>query len=391
MNSEALKYLDLIRQYAQDPIVSVALVLAVIDQESSFDPRAESLAGARGLMQIMPETAKDIWVRVLSQSASDFSSVNLFDPTTSIKLGTAYLKWLSTLPGLGRTENLLAGYNAGPGAVQHYGGVPPYAETQAYVKAVTAKMAEYHSELEKSVGNRSKWLVVAPPDNWRAAISVDDPTNYQTLAKLLDLPCKVRQDLKKVFVGIPRGFTPPPSPKPAKYDVEKVNPVSFPSGIVLSAETDDRFNKPDSWYRSANANPAPLFWLTDDNLDSKLSAHFRLHEFACHDTKYTALRVDPLLVLWLESVRSKLGVAIGVSSAYRPPPYNATLPGAALNSYHCDGRAADIFTYEGSGVSLDRLYDVVVSVVKSSGGVGYYPSGNFVHLDTRGYESRWTG
>lgn len=122
----ATEYDDLIRRYAADHAVSPDLVRAVIQAESGFNPRAVSPKGAMGLMQLMPATARELGV------------ANPFHPAENIRGGVAYLASLLTRYRH-NVELALAAYNAGPGSVARYGNtVPPYRETQAYVKRINA-------------------------------------------------------------------------------------------------------------------------------------------------------------------------------------------------------------------------------------------------------------
>jgi len=112
-------------RYGIDP----ALLKGLIRQESNFDPTATSSAGARGLTQLMPSTAAAL-------------GVDPSDPAQAIDGGARYLKEQLDRFG-GDPAKALAAYNAGPGAVTAAGGVPPYAETQAYVQRVLAYAQQY--------------------------------------------------------------------------------------------------------------------------------------------------------------------------------------------------------------------------------------------------------
>jgi hypothetical protein len=109
------------RQYRVDP----RLVFAVMRAESNFDPQARSHRNAQGLMQLIPETAER------------FAVTDAFDPVQNVRGGVRYLRWLLSY-FRGDVVLALAAYNAGEGAVDRFGGVPPYAETMAYVARIRA-------------------------------------------------------------------------------------------------------------------------------------------------------------------------------------------------------------------------------------------------------------
>jgi soluble lytic murein transglycosylase-like protein len=113
-------------RYGLDP----AILHGLIQQESGFNPNSQSSAGAMGLTQLMPGTASSLGVR------------NPLNPTEAIEGGARYLAQLMSQFG-GNPTDALAAYNAGPGAVSQYGGVPPYAETQSYVTKVLGYAETY--------------------------------------------------------------------------------------------------------------------------------------------------------------------------------------------------------------------------------------------------------
>jgi len=128
-------YGDVIRSASGEFGVDEALLRAVIHAESAFNPRALSVAGAQGLMQLIPGTARDMGV------------LDAFDATQNIRGGARYLALL--LKNFKGDERLAAAaYNAGPGAVQKYNGVPPYDETQVYVQRVGVLRKRYGESLK---------------------------------------------------------------------------------------------------------------------------------------------------------------------------------------------------------------------------------------------------
>ena len=125
----------IIFEVAENQGVDPRFIHAVIWQESKYDAHARSHAGAQGLMQLMPATAKR------------FGCEHPDDPEENIKAGTKYLSWLLKRFS-GNVELALAGYNAGEGSVDKYDGIPPFNETQNYVKIITNRYGKtYHPVL----------------------------------------------------------------------------------------------------------------------------------------------------------------------------------------------------------------------------------------------------
>ncbi len=115
--------LNMISHISRKHGIDENLIKAIIKQESGFNPRAKSKAGAMGLMQLMPATAASLGVK------------DPFNPVQNVEGGVKYLKSMLNKYN-GNVILALAAYNAGPGAVDKYDGVPPYAETQNYVKNI---------------------------------------------------------------------------------------------------------------------------------------------------------------------------------------------------------------------------------------------------------------
>ncbi len=127
---------NLIRAAALKHGLDEKIITGVIAVESNFNPRAVSRKQAQGLMQLIPQTA------------ARYSVANIFDPAQNIDAGTRYLKDLLQ-KYRGNLALALAAYNAGPEMVERYGGIPPFPETQKYVRQITARLASSPPSLSK--------------------------------------------------------------------------------------------------------------------------------------------------------------------------------------------------------------------------------------------------
>lgn len=130
LNTPKTDFDSIVKKCAKENNIDESIIKAVIKAESGFNSQAKSPVGALGLMQLMPSTAKGLGVD------------NPLNPEQNIAGGTKYLKGLINRFD-GRLDLAIAAYNAGPGAVQKYGGIPPYKETQNYVKRVLDYQREF--------------------------------------------------------------------------------------------------------------------------------------------------------------------------------------------------------------------------------------------------------
>ncbi len=167
-----------------------ALILGVIKQESGFKPCAESPCGAQGLMQLMPETAKDLGVK---------DSLNI---EQNIDGGSRYLRQMLDQFG-GDTKLALAAYNAGPSNVQKYGDVPPFEETQNYVRSVLSHTQSF-GEGSPPVAVPESTIALQPVDPEKLTLAM---ANSVIAATPLELP-KVDRKVEE-----------PPPPPPPPYAV----------------------------------------------------------------------------------------------------------------------------------------------------------------------------
>lgn len=136
---------SIINQVSREVGVEAALLHAIITQESAYRIDAVSHAGAKGLMQLMPSTAQALGV------AKD----KIFDPYHNIHAGARYIKQqLATFDG--RLDWALAAYNAGPGAVKRYRGIPPYKETRQYVPKVLKAYRTYKRQQSRQLANQQR-------------------------------------------------------------------------------------------------------------------------------------------------------------------------------------------------------------------------------------------
>lgn len=186
------KYASYINQAASKYGVNPFLIAAMIQQESGFNPKAVSPAGARGLMQLMPGTARDLGVS------------NSFDPFQNIMGGTKYIA--QQLKTFGNDiQKALAAYNAGPGNVRKYGGIPPFRETQNYVNKVLAnfnKLAGSANNIATTFSSASQSVADYYKNNFRVTSKFGQKESFRTSPhKGLDLANGKQGDPVKALRG----------------------------------------------------------------------------------------------------------------------------------------------------------------------------------------------
>jgi soluble lytic murein transglycosylase-like protein len=142
--------LSIVTRLAPEFHVPPQLALAIIEAESNFNPAALSPKNAKGLMQLIPETAARFNVR------------NPYDPAQNIRGGMAYLRWLLAYFE-GDVQLVAAAYNAGEGAVERYRGVPPYLETRAYVRKIVQAVGPVPQPFDARVTPPSPQLPLIRP------------------------------------------------------------------------------------------------------------------------------------------------------------------------------------------------------------------------------------
>ncbi|WP_215900918.1 lytic transglycosylase domain-containing protein [Acinetobacter seifertii] len=170
----------IIKQAAQQHGVSEGLIKAVMHTESGFNVNAHSPVGAQGLMQLMPATARR------------FNVSNAYDPQQNIFAGAKYLGWLLKRFN-GNTQMALAAYNAGEGNVDKYGGIPPFRETQDYVRRVTSRYQNLYSSgvsLSSFTNSNISTQTVSRPELPQAATTQQvsaKPVKYSSTRQIVTL------------------------------------------------------------------------------------------------------------------------------------------------------------------------------------------------------------
>jgi Peptidase M15 len=224
------------------------------------------------------------------------------------------------------------------------------------------------------------WRIICPPKNWKEPLPVDlgELRLLEILSQRLNLVVTRDDKRRKLYLGNALVST---DEGEAEVDSPPINGLRFGSGWIAEIISDD---KAGTEYEAIDpATAAPLISAFPDH---QISKNFRLSEFRPGEHSYDLIRLSPALVNTLEDIRNRAGgQPLHITSGYRPIAYNRK-EGGVSNSPHIDGLAADIYS---DHMSTEGLYDICDRVIGDRGGVGYYPSDGFIHVDLRGYKARW--
>jgi len=422
-------YADTINTVSSAAGVDPRLTAMIIKKESGFNAKAlNKKSGCSGLMQILPSNNRYLGIT----NAYDY----LQNIQGGVKLFSEYLKQVN-----GDVRFALAAYNWGPGnvekAVRKYGREEALnhapTETKDYVQKIieqwealggnpadpTAPVVVEGETQGEYKGNGFYQLPILGPwgkacigevkitketkediayDNWEDVLKFYDlktffftgvwskieettTSNTSTPTSTTSTPTTdiqkltseqieyIQQQLKNggYYGGVVNGI----------YSIEiGISLKNFKTAAGLSANTSYDQETSDALY----------FFIKHQSGGRQISEHFNEDEFACHADN--SVMVQPKLIKLLEQLRNAIGVGVNINSGYRTPEYNATLSGAALNSYHIKGMAADISPIDGSSSTLQLIASKAREL--GFGGVALYSSG-FVHVDTGPKRDSWTG
>lgn len=205
------QYEGLITEASKKYDVPPAILSALLKQESGFNPNAVSPVGARGIAQFMPATAKQF-------------GINPDDPSQAIPAAAKYLA--QNFKQFGSWDQALAAYNAGPGAVQQYGGVPPYEETQNYVKKITSMLGNEDNKIIGSVFGATSTPAEAKSNTPEPVLPGNKNAYLTSTSKAGPFTVTTNQVVQPRPVT---DFTPVEPFKPKVYDL--INPSIPPSNI----------------------------------------------------------------------------------------------------------------------------------------------------------------
>ena len=226
------------------------------------------------------------------------------------------------------------------------------------------------------------WRLICPPENWQEPIPIEagEVRLLELLSRRLNLVVNRDDKRRKIYLGTALGLMSSEDddePKPKSPSAGLRYPNGWMAPVIPNQEAGAEYAAIDA------ETAAPLIPAFPD---AQISKNFRLSEFRPGEHSYDLIRLSPQLVNVLEDIRQRAGgQPLHITSGYRPPAYNRKVGGVS-NSPHIDGLAADIYS---DYISVDRLRDICEAVIGDRGGVGYYPTQGFIHVDLRGYRARW--